>query len=119
MSSLIVRLITCLLFILVTINMVSVITANPFIPGDARKGRYIFRKCVACHKKNNTPVICPGDRTQQEWSDHFINNFKKCRTIITENNFNKYQFTNTQLNHLLGFLHKYGKDTEEEFLMCK
>lgn len=120
MSSIIVKLITSLLFVLILMNMmVFVVVADPITPGDARKGRYIFRKCIACHKNNNTPVICPEDRTLLEWNNYFNNDFEKCRKIQTEKNFRKYQFTSGQLSHLLGFLHKYEKNSGEIFTMCK
>ena len=120
MSSVIMRLITSLLCVLVIVNIVSVVVAaDPIAPGDARKGRYIFRKCIACHKNNNTPVVCPGDKTKDEWDNYFKKNFKKCRKILTEDNFKKYQFTDTQMSHLLGFLYKYEKDSGEEFTMCR
>ena len=119
MSLLIKRLIICILFALVFMPTNSFIAADPIILGEARKGRYVFRKCVACHKNNNTPVICPEERTQQQWDDYFNMNFDKCRASRTEKNFLKYQFTKVQLVHLQAFLRKYAKDSEERFTMCE
>jgi len=107
-----------LLVAVLFLTLVTFAIGDPITPGDARKGRYVFRKCVACHKKNQTPVICPGDRTVVQWDGYFTNDLEKCRKIRTENNFEKYRFTSVQLGHLLGFLHKYGKDTGEKFTLC-
>ncbi len=39
--------------------------------GSDRKGRYIFRKCLACHKKIGIPSVSPADRTKKAWSRFF------------------------------------------------
>ena len=39
--------------------------------GSDRRGRYIFRKCLACHKKIGIPSVSPADRTKKAWSRFF------------------------------------------------
>jgi len=129
MLSLIKRLATGLLLVLIAVHSNSILIAAEQVapeqkrelitPGDARKGRYVFRKCIACHQNNDVPIVCPHDKTKQEWYNHFNKGFRKCKQVSTENNFVKYQFTNIQLNHLLGFLYKYEKNSGEKFTMCK
>lgn len=79
--------------------------------GDAGKGRYIFRKCLACHKKNNAPTLSPGDRTRKAWGRFFVNDFKKLKRAMPQ--FDTYNYSTAQLEHLHQFLRKYALDAEK------
>lgn len=79
--------------------------------GDAGKGRYIFRKCLACHKKNNAPIISPGDRTKKAWDRFFSSNFRKFKKAMPE--FDTYKYSVPQMEHLHQFFRKYALDAEK------
>lgn len=79
--------------------------------GNAGKGRYIFRKCLACHKKNNAPIISPADRTRKAWSRFFVRDFKKFKKYMPK--FDTYKYSNGQMEHLHQFFLKYALDAEK------
>jgi len=79
--------------------------------GNAGKGRYIFRKCLACHKKNKAPVISPADRTRKAWSRFFERDFKKFKKYMPK--FDTYKYTVSQMQHLHQFFLKYALDAEK------
>lgn len=79
--------------------------------GNAGKGRYIFRKCLACHKKNKAPVISPADRTRKAWSRFFDRDFKKFKKYMPE--FDTYKYSTSQMEHLHQFFLKYALDAEK------
>ncbi len=79
--------------------------------GNASKGRYIFRKCLACHKKKNAPVISPADRTRKAWSRFFANDFKKFKKHMPK--FDSYNYSVSQMEHLHQFFLKYALDAEK------
>ncbi len=118
MSLTVARVISYSLVILFGFSLVISAQAEILSTGNPRKGGYVFRKCIACHKNNNTPVVCPGDKSKKFWDFYTSDYFDKCRKVQSENNFEKYKFTPTQLTHLLSFLHKYAKDSDEKLLSC-
>lgn len=79
--------------------------------GNAGKGRYIFRKCLSCHKKKNAPVISPADRTRKAWSRFFERDFKKFKKYMPD--FDSYNFSISQMEHLHQFFLKYALDAEK------
>ncbi|MBU1138355.1 MAG: cytochrome c [Proteobacteria bacterium] len=79
--------------------------------GDAGKGRYIFRKCLNCHKKNKLVIISPGDRTKKAWSRYFANDFKKFKRAMPE--FDTYGYSVAQMEHLHQFVLKYALDADK------
>lgn len=79
--------------------------------GNAGKGRYIFRKCLACHKKNKAPTISPADRTRKAWSRFFDRDFKKFKKYMPK--FDTYKYTTSQMEHLHQFFLKYALDAEK------
>jgi len=79
--------------------------------GNAGKGRYIFRKCLACHKKNNAPIISPADRTRKAWSRFFDRDFKKFKKYMPE--FDTYKYSVSQMQHLHQFFLKYALNAEK------
>lgn len=76
--------------------------------GSALKGRYVFRKCLACHKKNKGPSISPGEKTKKTWSRYFARDFKKLKRVMPE--FDNYKYTVKQMEDLHQFLRKYALD---------
>ncbi len=79
--------------------------------GDASKGRYIFRKCLNCHKKSKAPVVSPGDRTKKAWSRFFGSNFRKFKKAMPK--FDTYKYSIYQMEHLHQFLIKYALDADK------
>ncbi|MFH2124751.1 MAG: hypothetical protein ABIJ50_14880 [Pseudomonadota bacterium] len=79
--------------------------------GDSRKGRYVFRKCLTCHKKNDAPVISPADRTKAAWDRYFANDFKKLKKDMPK--FDTYGFTISQMEHLHKFVLEYALDASK------
>ena len=79
--------------------------------GNAGKGRYIFRKCLACHKKNKAPIVSPADRTRKAWSRFFERDFRKFKKYMPE--FDTYKYTVSQMQHLHQFFLKYALDAEK------
>lgn len=79
--------------------------------GNAGKGRYIFRKCLSCHKKKNAPVISPADRTRKAWSRFFERDFKKFKKYMPD--FDSYNYSISQMEHLHQFFLKYALDAEK------
>lgn len=79
--------------------------------GSDRKGRYIFRKCLACHKKKGAPIISPGDRTKKAWSRFFEQDYKKFKRYMPD--FDTYKYTDGQMEDLHQFLVKYALDAEK------
>ena len=79
--------------------------------GSDRKGRYIFRKCLACHKKNGAPVVSPGDRTRKAWSRFFEQDFRKFKRYMPK--FDTYKYSIGQMEDLHQFLLKYALDAEK------
>ena len=79
--------------------------------GNAGKGRYIFRKCLSCHKKNNAPVVSPGDRTKKAWDRYFAKDFRKFKKAMPK--FDSYNYTVSQMEHLHQFFLKYALDAAQ------
>ncbi len=79
--------------------------------GSAGKGRYIFRKCLSCHKKNDAPIISPGDRTKKAWDRYFSKDFRKFKKAMPE--FESYKYSIAQMEHLHQFFRKYALDAEK------
>lgn len=79
--------------------------------GSAGKGRYIFRKCLSCHKKNKAPVVSPGDRTKKAWDRYFSSDFRKFKKAMPD--FETYKYTISQMEHLHQFFRKYALDAEK------
>jgi len=79
--------------------------------GSAGKGRYIFRKCLSCHKKNKAPIISPGDRTRKAWDRFFSNDFRKFKKAMPK--FDSYKYSISQMEHLHQFFRKYALDAEK------
>jgi cytochrome c2 len=79
--------------------------------GSAGKGRYIFRKCLACHKKNDAPIISPADRTRKAWTRFFERDFKKFKKYMPK--FDTYKYSISQMEHLHQFFLKYALDAEK------
>ena len=79
--------------------------------GSAGKGRYIFRRCLRCHKKNKAPAISPGDRTKKAWSRYFSRDYAKFKKAMPE--FDTYKYTTSQMQHLHQFLVKYALDADK------
>ena len=68
------RHITTILLILVFFAVsVSIGVAAGKIDGNARKGKYLFRKnCRQCHKEGaNAKDLSPADKTQADWEKVF------------------------------------------------
>lgn len=87
--------------------------AGEFNPaaGDATKGRYVFRKCLTCHKKNNGPIISPADRTKAAWDRFFTPDFKKFKKEMPK--FDTFGFTTTQMQDLHQFVLMYALDAQK------
>jgi len=79
--------------------------------GDGRKGRYVFRRCLTCHKKNNAPIISPADRTKAAWERYFANDFKKLKRDMPK--FDTYGFTLGQMEDLHQFVLLYALDASK------
>lgn len=79
--------------------------------GSDRKGRYIFRKCLACHKKSGAPIVSPGDRTRKAWSRFFENDFRKFKRYMPK--FDTYKYSVGQMEDLHQFFLKYALDAEK------
>lgn len=79
--------------------------------GDAGKGRYIFRKCLACHKRQKAPIVSPGDRTKKAWDRFFKGNFRKFKKAMPQ--FESYNYSVSQMQHLHQFFRKYALDAEK------
>ncbi len=79
--------------------------------GSAGKGRYIFRKCLSCHKKNKAPTISPGDRTKKAWDRYFARDYKKFKKAMPE--FDTYKYSTSQMQHLHQFMVKYALDADK------
>lgn len=79
-----------------------------FAAGDSVKGRYVFRKCLTCHKKNNAPIISPADRTMAAWDRFFAGDYKKFKKAMPQ--FDTYGYTVEQMEHLHRFVLKYALD---------
>lgn len=79
--------------------------------GDSAKGRYVFRKCLTCHKKNNGKIISPADRTIAAWDRYFADDFKKFKKDMPQ--FDTYGFTATQMEDLHKFVQQYALDASK------
>lgn len=79
--------------------------------GDPGKGRYIFRKCLNCHKKKKAPIISPGDRTKKAWDRFFAKDFRKFKKAMPD--FDTYKYSVSQMEHLHQFLRKYALDADK------
>ena len=79
--------------------------------GDSSKGRYVFRRCLACHKKNNASIISPADRTKAAWDRYFTADFKKFKKEMPQ--FDTYDFTVAQMEHLHQFVLQYALDGQK------
>ena len=79
--------------------------------GSASKGRYIFRKCLSCHKKNNAPIVSPGDRTKKAWDRYFAKDFRKFKKAMPK--FDTYKYSTSQMEHLHQFFLKYALDAAQ------
>jgi len=88
-------------------------TAGVFNPaaGDSARGRYVFRKCLTCHKKNNGKIISPADRTVAAWDRYFTDDFKKLKKDMPL--FDTYGFTVTQMEDLHKFVQQYALDAQK------
>ena len=76
--------------------------------GDSAKGRYVFRRCLTCHKQSKAPIISPADRTMVAWGRFFIDDFKRFKEVMPE--FDTYGFTVEQMEHLHRFVLQYALD---------
>jgi cytochrome c2 len=79
--------------------------------GDSTKGRYVFRKCLTCHKKNSGKIISPADRTIVAWDRYFADDFKKFKKEMPK--FDTYGFTVTQMEDLHKFVQQYALDAQK------
>lgn len=79
--------------------------------GDSSKGRYVFRRCLTCHKKNDAAIISPADRTKAAWDRYFANDFKKFKKDMPQ--FDTYGFTVGQMEHLHQFTLQYALDASK------
>ncbi len=79
--------------------------------GNAGKGRYIFRKCLSCHKKNDAPIVSPGDRTKKAWDRYFAKDFRKFKKAMPK--FDSYKYSVSQMEHLHQFFLKYALDAAQ------
>jgi cytochrome c2 len=79
--------------------------------GDGRKGRYVFRRCLTCHKKNDAPIISPADRTKAAWERYFANDFKKLKKDMPK--FDTYGFSMGQMEDLHQFVLQYALDASK------
>ncbi len=76
--------------------------------GDPTKGRYVFRKCLTCHKKNKGPIISPADRTIAAWDRFFADDYKKFKKVMPQ--FDTYGYTTEQMQNLHKFVTQYALD---------
>ena len=68
------RRIGCILMMVVFLGgSVGLVIASGDATGNARKGKFLFRKnCRACHKDGGTAKdLSPSDKTQAEWKAAF------------------------------------------------
>lgn len=79
--------------------------------GDSSKGRYVFRKCLTCHKKQSAKVISPADRTKAAWDRFFDDDFKKFKKEMPQ--FDTYGFTVVQMQDLHQFVLQYALDAQK------
>ncbi|WFS62884.1 cytochrome c [Pseudodesulfovibrio thermohalotolerans] len=72
--------------------------------GNARKGKFLYRKnCRSCHGSTASD-ISPADKTQAEWKALFSDTSKiKCSPDWTVNE--------SDLNDIFTYLHDYAKDS--------
>lgn len=79
--------------------------------GDPGKGRYVFRRCLACHKKEKAKIISPADRTMAAWERYFADDFKKFKKDMPQ--FDTYGFTTGQMEDLHKFVLQYALDAQK------
>jgi len=79
--------------------------------GDSARGRYVFRKCLTCHKKNNSKIISPADRTIAAWDRYFADDFKKFKKDMPQ--FDTYGFAVNQMEDLHKFVQQYALDAQK------
>jgi mono/diheme cytochrome c family protein len=72
--------------------------------GNARKGKFLYRKnCRTCHGSSASD-LSPADKTQAEWTALFSDKDKiKCSPDWTVNE--------KDLNDIFTYLHDYAKDS--------
>jgi mono/diheme cytochrome c family protein len=72
--------------------------------GNARKGKFLYRKnCRTCHGSSASD-LSPADKTQAEWTALFSDKGKiKCSPDWTVNE--------KDLNDIFTYLHDYAKDS--------
>ena len=72
--------------------------------GNARKGKFLYRKnCRSCHGSSATD-LSPADKTQAEWTALFGDTGKiKCSP--------EWTVTEEELNDIFTYLHDYAKDS--------
>lgn len=72
--------------------------------GNARKGKFLYRKnCRSCHGSSASDMS-PADKTQAEWTALFSDTGKiKCSPDWTVNE--------KDLNDIFTYLHDYAKDS--------
>ena len=72
--------------------------------GNARKGKFLYRKnCRSCHGSSATD-LSPSSKTQAEWKATFADTSKiKCSGDWT--------ISEKDLNDIFSYLHDYAKDS--------
>ncbi len=72
--------------------------------GNARKGKFLYRKnCRSCHGSSASD-LSPASKTQAEWSATFADKAKiKCSSDWT--------ISEKDLNDIFTYLHDYAKDS--------
>lgn len=73
--------------------------------GNARKGKFLYRKnCRSCHDGSTAGDLSPADRTQAEWTATFADTGKiQCSGDWT--------ISEKDLNDIFTYLHDYAKDS--------
>ena len=80
------RISSILLIIFLVAGSVSIGIAAGKADGNARKGKYLFRKnCRACHKEGAAAKdLSPADKTQAEWEAAFAEEAQKSYQCTAE-----------------------------------
>jgi mono/diheme cytochrome c family protein len=96
------KLTTIIATLLITVFAVSMAFAMG--GGNARKGKFLYRKnCRSCHG-NSASDLSPASKTQAEWTATFADKSKiKCSSDWT--------ISEKDLNDIFSYLHDYASDS--------
>ncbi|MFW5500989.1 MULTISPECIES: c-type cytochrome [unclassified Maridesulfovibrio] len=97
------KVIGTLICVLMVLSMASMAAA--FGDGNARKGKFLYRKhCRSCHGATASD-LSPSTKTQAEWTAMFSDTSK----IPCSSDWNKVK--EKDINDIFTYLHDYAKDS--------